>query len=101
MAGAWSKLYLLKGGIEAGLWWSFVVLLLSSLLNIAYLLPISARALFAPGVDARNAPAFKQEGGGPFLTVFPPVMTASLTLVLFFFAPQIADYLRPIWETAS
>ena len=44
--GTWSKWFLLMGTIEAEQWVLMVVLMLSSLLNIAYLLPISFHAFF-------------------------------------------------------
>jgi multicomponent Na+:H+ antiporter subunit D len=42
--GSWSKWYLLVGSIDTEQWTILVILLLSSLLNIAYLLPIPIRA---------------------------------------------------------
>ena len=42
--GMWSKWYLGMGTIEAGQWLLLGVLLFSSLLNIAYLLPVPVRA---------------------------------------------------------
>jgi len=48
LAGLWSKWYLLLGSLEAGQWLAMAVLLLSSLLNIGYLLPIAVQGFFAP-----------------------------------------------------
>ena len=45
--GSWSKWYLMLGSVEAGKALLMGVLALSSLLNIAYLLPIPLRAFFA------------------------------------------------------
>ena len=46
-AGTWSKWFLLMGTMEAEQWTLMVVLMLSSLLNIAYLLPIPFHAFFS------------------------------------------------------
>jgi multicomponent Na+:H+ antiporter subunit D len=45
--GTWSKWFLLMGTVETGQWTLMVVLMLSSLLNIAYLLPIPFHAFFS------------------------------------------------------
>jgi multicomponent Na+:H+ antiporter subunit D len=50
-AGLWSKWYLALATIETGHWVLLGVLLLSSLLNIAYLLVIPARAFFRAPAD--------------------------------------------------
>ncbi|WP_237064961.1 proton-conducting transporter transmembrane domain-containing protein [Microbulbifer guangxiensis] len=61
--GTWSKWFLLLGTVEAEQWSLVVLLMLSSLLSIAYLLPIPLRAFFprngttVPGkVMVREAP---------------------------------------------
>ncbi|WP_065187823.1 proton-conducting transporter transmembrane domain-containing protein [Shewanella woodyi] len=48
--GTWSKWFLLMGTVETSYWFIMVTLMLSSLLNIAYLLPIPYHAFF-PGKD--------------------------------------------------
>ena len=53
MGGMWSKWFLVLGTVEAGLYIPLAVLLISSLLNIAYLLPIPIRA-FYPAKDKMN-----------------------------------------------
>jgi multicomponent Na+:H+ antiporter subunit D len=52
LAGMWSKLVISQGAIDAGLFWLVVVLMISSLLNIAYLLPIPLRAFFKKSTSA-------------------------------------------------
>ncbi|WP_406828271.1 proton-conducting transporter membrane subunit [Microbulbifer sp. ARAS458-1] len=58
--GTWSKWYLMLGTFEAEQWILMVLLMISSLLSIAYLLPIPLRAFFSSSTqdsaDAR-APA--------------------------------------------
>ena len=48
LAGVWSKLAISQGAIAVNELWLVGVLMLSSLLNIAYLIPIPIRAFFAP-----------------------------------------------------
>ena len=55
MAGTWSKWYLLMGALEADKLIIVLVLTISTLLNVAYLLPIPIKAFFAPG--GKNQPA--------------------------------------------
>ena len=45
--GTWSKWYLLMGTLDTHQWVIMGVLIISSLLNIAYLLPIPIRAFFS------------------------------------------------------
>ncbi|PHR80698.1 MAG: cation:proton antiporter [Colwellia sp.] len=52
-AGTWSKWYLLMATLETEQFIIMVVLMLSSLLNIAYLLPIPFLAFF-PNISAKN-----------------------------------------------
>ncbi|MEO0442935.1 MAG: proton-conducting transporter membrane subunit [Pseudomonadota bacterium] len=47
LAGLWSKLAIAQGALQVDQLWVIAVLMLSSLLNIAYLLPIPLRAFFA------------------------------------------------------
>jgi len=62
--GLWSKWLLALATVEAGAFVLLAVLLVSSLLNIAYLLPIPLRAFFSPaknhgdGDGIREAPMF-------------------------------------------
>lgn len=51
LGGMWSKWYLALGTIDAGQWVLLGVLMLSSLLNIVYLLAIPVRAFFAGNQD--------------------------------------------------
>lgn len=48
MGGTWSKWLLVQGTLDAGAWVLMSVLLLSTLLNIAYILVIPLRAFFSP-----------------------------------------------------
>ena len=60
--GSWSKWFLLMGAMEAEQWILMTVLMISTLLNIAYLLPIPFRAFFpsagspSVNVEIKEAP---------------------------------------------
>ena len=87
MGGSWSKWFLMLGAAEAGQWVMMVVLMASSLLSIAYLMPVVLRGFFRP------APVDDHHGNGireaPLLCVLPPVATALGGIVLFFYAEDI------------
>jgi len=72
------------------------VLMLSSLLNIAYLIPIPARAFFSPA--PQNDENHHGEGihEAPLLCLLPLCLTALGCVVLFFFADPIYQLLVPI-----
>ena len=110
--GAWSKWYLGLGAADAEQLVFVAILMISSLLNVAYLIPVAARgfmslkregepvpqpagAAVAPGHGDRDG-----EGGGireaPMFCVVPLCLTAIGCLVLFFAADDIAAFLAPI-----
>ena len=94
LAGAWPKFQLAMGAIEADRDWAAWSLVVSSLLNIAYLLPIAILALMPPKGSPEPA-SYKRPDGAPPLTVAAPVLTAFGTLVLFFMMGYLNDFLAP------
>ncbi len=94
MGGAWSKWFLLMGSADAGQWVLIGLLLLSSLLNIAYLLPIVGRGFFRPlpADDAAHASANTIQEA-PLNCVVPLCVTATGCVALFAFGGAIYDYL--------
>ena len=94
MAGSWAKYELMQGAIDGGHSYVPWVLIGSSLLNIAYLLPIPILALMPPPGSPEPRP-FKRPGGAPALTVAAPVFTAALCIILFFLIGPLADFLAP------
>jgi multicomponent Na+:H+ antiporter subunit D len=81
MAGFISKWYLGLGAIEAGAPWAVAVLIVSSLLNAAYFLPIVYAAWFREPTVAWKAPA----GGGleaGWLLLVPPLFTAASVIAV-------------------
>ena len=82
IAGFISKWYLGLGALEAGMaGWVMPVLIISSLLNAAYFLPILYRAWFCesgPAWPAEHIPAGRFETNAALL--WPPIVTAVLAL---------------------
>ena len=89
MAGLWGKWYLSLGALDAGYGVLVGVLMVSTLLNIAYLLPIPLRAFFARGADP----------GGQWHEAPLPCLVAicftTIACVALFFFPE------PVYRLAS
>ena len=101
--GSWSKWFLAMGAAEAGQPIFIGVLMISSLLSIAYLMPVVARAFFFEArPDAHgdhHGHGHAEEGGlheAPLLCVVPLCLTAVGCIVLFFYAEGIQTLLAPI-----
>ena len=80
--GAWSKWYIALGAVEAEQLIFVVVLMVSSLLNVAYFIPVVVRGFF-PG----ERPTAFDDGvkEAPLACLVPIVFTAAMCLVLFVF----------------
>ncbi len=92
--GAWSKWFIVQGTIDAERLAFLVVLLVSSLLNIAYLLPIPLIAFFGKEQRAEEGGPPKthaDHGEAPFLCRLPIVVTATGCLVLFLWPNLVHD----------
>ncbi len=96
LAGDWAKYELMQGAIDAEHDYVVYTLILSTLLNVAYLLPIAILALLPPG-PAQPVAEFKRPGGAPALTVLPLAITAAGCFVLFFGVNIISDFLLPVF----
>ncbi|MFL2826477.1 MAG: proton-conducting transporter membrane subunit, partial [Paracoccaceae bacterium] len=97
LGGAWSKWYLLEGAVDADLLLIIVVLLTSSLMNVYYLLSIVGRGFFLSkkGVAVKSKVVIKE---APILCLIPPIVTAAGSVLLFFFAGRIINYLNPVFN---
>jgi len=78
LAGFISKWYLALGGIQAGHPWIVLVLIISSLLNAAYFLPILYAAWFKEPTEEWPAPTGRLETS--WLLLVPPLLTAALSI---------------------
>ncbi len=104
MGGSWSKWFLMLGAADAGQLMMIGVLMVGSLLSIAYLMPVVARGFFRPAPIEDSSHGEEEahgegEGGireAPFFCVLPPVLTAIGCIILFFSAQGIYELLSGI-----
>ncbi len=102
MGGSWSKFELVLASAETGHLVFVAVLMISSLLNIAYLIPVAIRGFLPAPAEAGGNPGGSHEpdGGGikeaPAFCVVPLCFTALGCIVLFFYADRLYAFLRPI-----
>ena len=89
--GSWSKWFLAMGTVDTGRYWLLATLMVSSLLNIAYLVPIPILGFMTP--KGQEIMKFKE---GPMMCVVPLCITAAGSVALFFFADWIYEVLLPI-----
>lgn len=92
--GAWSKWFLALGTADAGQRALLAALMVSSLLNIAYLLPIPIRGFFSRPAEAGDGPVRIREA--PLFCVVALCFTALGSVALFFFADRIFALLAPV-----
>ena len=93
LGGSWSKWYLALGALDAGQIVFVAVLMISSLLNIAYLIPIPIRAFFSKPADGSEPPRFHE---APAFCVAALSFTALGCIVLFFLADDVYRLLAPL-----
>ena len=94
--GVWSKWYLGLGALEAGEVIYLATYMISSLLSIAYLMPIVGRAYFRKPSEY-DAAHIKE---APILCVVPLSLTALGCLALFVFPDWIVDLLNLIFQVS-
>jgi multicomponent Na+:H+ antiporter subunit D len=95
--GTWSKWYLMLGTLETGHLVLMGVLMISSLLNIAYLLPIPVRGLF-DGPESGKAVKIKE---APIACLLAISLTTLGCLLLFFFPQGLHELAAMIYEGAQ
>jgi multicomponent Na+:H+ antiporter subunit D len=101
LGGSWSKWWLILAGLDAGKFAVVVVLLISSILNVLYLLPVFLRGCFLPPQKLASVGAAGHELDDDlerrhWLIVLPPCITAFLCLVVFVYADRIVALVAPI-----
>ncbi len=79
--GLISKLLMVRGALQAEMVWVLVIYLTSSLLNAAYFLPIVYKAFFCTEEESQYDNTI---GEAPLACWLPPVITATMSVVLFF-----------------
>jgi multicomponent Na+:H+ antiporter subunit D len=93
LGGSWSKLLIMLGAADADQLILIAVLMLSSLLNIAYLLPVVVRGYFSPANDGAEGAKLRE---APLFCLVPICFTAVGCLILFFYADGIYTLLSTI-----
>jgi multicomponent Na+:H+ antiporter subunit D len=88
--GSWSKWYLMMGALEGGQLVLVGVLALSTLLNIAYLMPLVARGFLLPAKDGWSGGV--QEAPWPMVAAL--CFAAAGSVALFFYAGPIVGLLE-------
>jgi multicomponent Na+:H+ antiporter subunit D len=113
--GVWSKWAIGMGALDAGHVFVVGVLMASSLLNVAYLLPIVVRAFFLPekapahgdghATDANGDHAHDghahEHGEAPLACVVPLTLTALACIVLFVTAGWVEALVQPLVATGG
>jgi multicomponent Na+:H+ antiporter subunit D len=108
LGGAWSKWYLGIGAVDAGQLFVVAVLMISSLLNVAYLLSIVGRAFFLParGVQAHAVGAMAVNNGrtieeAPTACLIALCATALMCFALFFAAGFVEQLVASALTTVT
>ncbi len=91
-AGFVSKWYLLLGSLKLHEWFAVGVIILSTILNAAYFLPVCYAAFFK---KADCIPETQQEA--PKLMVFAIMLCATGTIALFFFIGPLIELLKGLF----
>ena len=104
LAGSWPKFFLMLGAADAGQLAIIAVLMISSILNVIYLLSIPVQAFYMNPAEGDAKPqGAKGEGikwgalaEAPILCLAPPLFTATGAFLLFFFADPLYNFLTPM-----
>ena len=113
LGGSWSKWYIALGAADAEQIIFIAVLMISSLLNVAYLIPVFARGFFGPRSEedaqmadahhhchdhdaADHAPSQSRIAEAPMFCVVPLWITAIGCVALFLYADRLYAMLAPI-----
>lgn len=109
MAGSWPKFFLMLGAADAGQLAIIAVLMISSIMNVVYLLSIPVQAFYMNPAEEDAKPQGANESGrggagiqwgalkeAPILCLAPPLFTAFGAFILFFFSGALYNYLTPL-----
>ena len=116
MAGSWAKFFLMVGAADAGQLLIIAVLMISSVLNVIYLLSIPVQAIMkakpgdshpfekawydGPRYDGSDAapakPMMTAVKEAPIFCLIPIAITSSGAFILFFLADPLYNYLTPL-----
>ena len=91
LGGSWPKFLIMAGAADAGQLIAIAVLALSSILNVAYLLPIVGRGFYSGSGSNDIA-----ENRSNILVWLPPAICALGCIILFFYAGGLQEHLAPM-----
>ena len=98
LVGTWSKLFIARGGLDGDYGFVVAALMISSVLNVAYLMPIVVRAFFAAPAKDEDFSGIKE---APWFCVVPLCFTALACLALFFVLGDLEAFLGGIMGVDS
>ncbi len=101
MAGTWSKWYLVVGALEADKFIIVAVLTISSLLNVAYLLPIPIKAFFNTTKGDEAPWSWAETKEAPLPSLIAIVVTSTACLWLFFYPQPLIDLINLIPDVST
>ena len=96
MGGSWPKFFLMTGAMDGGKAILLAALIVSSVLNVIYLVPIAIRGFMRPPDDPEKDAKIAEERKLHRWVIIPPVLTALGAFLLFFFAGDMVEFLMPI-----
>ena len=96
--GTWSKWFLLMGTIEAEQLILMGILIISSLLNIAYLLPIPFHAFFSAGKLSSSGSGIKE---APLPSLIALCVTTVGCVILFIYPQPLYEIAKAIWQLGN
>jgi len=96
MGGTWPKAFLMMGALESEKAILMAALIVSSVLNVLYLVPIAIRGFMRPPDDPEKDKLLAKERQKHRWVIIPPVVTAIGAFILFFFVGDMTDFLKPI-----
>lgn len=101
MGGTWSKWYLTIGALEADKLFIVATLMISSLLNIAYLLPIPIKAFFNKQAGEPRAWTWAETKEAPVPILIALSITSVCCLALFFYPQPLIDLINLIPDVST
>ncbi|WP_394173641.1 proton-conducting transporter transmembrane domain-containing protein [Thalassotalea litorea] len=101
MAGTWSKWYLVAGALEADKLIIVVVLTISTLLNVAYLLPIPIKAFLTPPDENQQPWSRAETIKTPLPSLIAIGITSTACVALFFYPQPIIDLINLIPDVST
>jgi len=95
--GVWSKWHLIMGAFEGGYGIVVLALMVSTLLNIGYLIPPVLRAFLLPPKEGEYVQGIRE---APLLCVLPLALTALGCIAMFILAQPLAELLEGMFSSA-